>query len=381
MIKKNSLMFVGPWQRFHSQDWESNISDVHPLTLDTARLLRSSSFRRLQYKTQVFANQLGDHYRTRLTHTLEVAHNAKIIAGKLHLNTGISELIALCHDLGHPPFGHAGEAALDQAAKRFGGFDHNVQTMRILHLLEEISPEFSGLNMSLPVLEGVCKHNGPWNYQGKRGAFMRDIFSAEALGLYPILEAQVAALADDITYATHDIDDGLRSGLIVLEDLLAINKIAEVYKTLPISDNVTTMLSYELRRLMIEDVVEHTNSLLGTHHIETPQDVYHHFGLLVCFSEEMLDLHTAIMDFLYQKLYRSFAVNRTVLKVQHIVNALYTVLLAHPNCLPPAWQYKTHHEEPDVVVLDYIAGMTDRFAVKEYQRLCDYTNLESSGLL
>lgn len=353
---------------------------------DRDRIIHSVAFRRLKYKTQVFVYHEGDNYRTRLSHSLEVSQIARSIARVLGLDEDLAETLALAHDLGHTPFGHAGETALDGCMKAFGGFDHNAQTLRIVTKLERRYAEFDGLNLTWETLEGLVKHNGPVIVPG---IGMDDLPRAMAeyaetqdleLESYAGPEAQVAALADDIAYNNHDIDDGLRAGLFGIDDLLALPLVGDVFRR--------TMDRYpgleeariiheavrELIGTMIGDVLNETRARLADAKPETAADIRAMDRPLVGFTPEMNEHNAALKAFLFKRMYRHYRVNRSMSKAQRIVQDLFGLLHGAPDQLPPEWQqgcdgpegFKTARR-----VCDYIAGMTDKFAIEEHQRLFD----------
>ena len=347
--------------------------------------MHSTAFRRLEYKTQVFVNHEGDHFRTRLTHTLEVAQITRIAARALGLDEDLAEAVALAHDLGHSPFGHAGEEALDRVLAPFGGFDHNAQTLRIITQLERRYAEFDGLNLTWETLEGVVKHNGPL-----AGPVHPHVvaYSAEhdlELASWPGAEAQVAALADEIAYTNHDLDDGLRAGLFRVNDLFTLPLVGKAFsavaKTYP--DLEPQRLVHEsLRRVidaMVVDLVEETERRLARHR---PGDVGAIRGLgspVVAFSPGMGEAIGALRRFLHVHMYGHYRVRRMQLKAQRVVQELFERLLAQPDCLPPEWQARAGAPgapETALAIAGYIAGMTDRFALDEHDRLFNLSSRE-----
>ncbi|WP_374448735.1 deoxyguanosinetriphosphate triphosphohydrolase [Stella sp.] len=349
---------------------------------DRDRIIHSTAFRRLEYKTQVFVNHEGDHYRTRLTHSIEVAQIARSLARALALNEDLAEAVALGHDLGHTPFGHAGEEALGAAMAAFGGFSHNDQTFRVLTLLERRYAAFDGLNLTWETLEGTVKHNGP--LAGPRpvpptiAAYDREC--PLDLAGWPGMEAQVAALADDIAYNNHDIDDGLRAGLFTLDDLadvpLAGPVFAEVAAAHP-GIEPARIIHEGVRRMidrMVEDLLAETRSRLADLRPRSAEDVRRAGGPVVAFSDTMRTHDRALKGFLFERMYRHWRVNRMASKARRVVRDLFGLLVAEPNCLPGDWQVQI--DGPGTaravrVVADYIAGMTDRFALDEHTRLFD----------
>ena len=350
---------------------------------DRDRILHCGAFRRLQYKTQVFVFHEGDYYRTRLTHSLEVAQIARTIARALELNEDLAEAIALAHDLGHTPFGHAGEEALDDALRDHGGFDHNVQTLRILTQLERRYAAFDGLNLTWETLEGIVKHNGPVagpRAQGQGAIAAYDSRHRLELDSYPSAEAQVAALSDDIAYNSHDIDDGLRAGLFSDTDLAELPLVgaalAEVGEAHPGLER-PRFLHEMIRRMidaMVGDVVAETRKRLTRGHVETAEDIRSASAPVVAFSDRMREHDRAVKDFLFVRMYRHYRVNRMTSKARRVVRELFDVFHAEPNTLPDEWLASTDGPfgtRTARVVADYIAGMTDRFALDEHRRLFD----------
>ena len=348
---------------------------------DRDRIIHSAAFRRLKYKTQVFVYHEGDNYRTRLTHSLEVSQIARSISRVLRLNEDLAEALALAHDLGHPPFGHAGEEALRDVMSPFGGFDHNAQSLRIVTKLECRYAEFDGLNLTWETLEGLVKHNGPLVRAPLPQAIAEYAGHHDLeLATYAGAEAQVAALADDIAYNNHDIDDGLRAGLFTVDDLADVPLVgpvfAEVARRYPGIDR--SRQSHEaVRRLiniMVEDLVAESSRSIAEAEPRSPQEVRHLGRPLIAFSPEMRDNDRALKKFLFAHMYRHYKVNRMTSKARRAVKDLFGLLLAEPECLPPEW--KAGCDVPGSwrtarVVGDYIAGMTDRFALDEHRRLFD----------
>ncbi|WP_051340277.1 deoxyguanosinetriphosphate triphosphohydrolase [Azospirillum halopraeferens] len=358
---------------------------------DRDRIVHSGAFRKLKYKTQVFVYHEGDYYRTRLTHSLEVAQIARSISRVLGLNEDLAEAVALAHDLGHTPFGHAGEDALNACMEPYGGFSHNDQTLRILTRLERRYADFDGLNLTWETLEGVVKHNGPLlppppgtDLPVTIRAF-RAVWDLE-LGTNPGAEAQVAALADDIAYNNHDIDDGLRAGLF------SVDEVAELPMLGPIVREVcdrhpglerSRLIHETVRRLidrMVGDLLAETRRRLADLRPASAAEVRAAPHMVVAFSEPMLADQRPLRAFLKQRMYRHYRVNREMSKCKRVVRALFELFMAEPNCLPTQWQAELEAQngaaggDPAVrarLVADYIAGMTDRFALAEYARLFD----------
>ncbi len=358
---------------------ESESSARSPYQRDRDRIIHSTAFRRLEYKTQVFVNHEGDHYRTRLTHSLEVSQLARSMCRSLGLNEDLAEALALAHDLGHTPFGHAGEDALAEAMEPYGGFDHNAHTIKILTALEHRYAEFDGLNLTWETLEGIAKHNGPLQNPPRELSEYNDrhdlILSSFASG-----EAQVASLADDIAYNNHDIDDGMRAGLLTLTQIEEVKPVAEIFyavrKQYP--DISAPRLTHEaIRRLinrMVTDLVKQTRSNIKENNIKTVDDIRALGKPLVFFSPHMQETNRELQEFLMKNMYRHYKVNRMASKAGRVVKDLFDFFLAEPECLPDAWRIMADGPKTRLtasVVADFIAGMTDRFALDEYRRVFD----------
>jgi len=357
--------------------------------VDRSRIVHSQAFRRLEYKTQVFVNHLGDHFRTRLTHSLEVAQISRIIARVLEINEDLAEVMALSHDIGHPPFGHAGEDALNEAAKEYGGFDHNVQTLKIMTTLEHRFCDFDGLNLTWEVLEGTMKHNGPLVGHGSKYKKLPDLFSRldRELNLditnFSSLEAQVAGLADDIAYCNHDIDDGMRAHLFELEELFEMPIILDVFdgvkKRCVTSDETTlkTELIRALTKLMAKDLITNTSKNIESHNISSPEDVRSAKSQMACFSPEVEAMKKNLKAFLMERVYRHYKVNRMNRKAHQVLERLFKTFFENPNCLPTEWYQKVKGVENFAkadIIKDYISGMTDRYAISEYDKLFNPQN-------
>lgn len=357
-----------------------------PFQRDRDRIIHSNAFRRLKHKTQVFVVHEGDHYRTRLTHTIEVAQIARALARALRLDEDLAEAIALVHDFGHPPFGHAGEHALDRVMVSFGGFDHNAQSLRIVTLLENRYARFNGLNLTWETLEGLVKHNGPLigphatvSYVPESVIEFNHLFDLE-LGHFTGPEAQCAAIADDIAYNAHDIDDGLRSGLIRLEQLgeveLASKLVQDIRAVYPDLDETRT--AYELVRrqitAMVEDVITEAQSRLNRLQPQTVKDIYKADSPLVCFSSRMAALEKELKTFLYKNLYYHEKVLCRRYVGEQIVTELFNVYMQDRKYLPAEWQHDAQALDDKAyarLVADFLSGMTDNYAQREYERLFD----------
>ena len=339
---------------------------------DRDRIIHSAAFRRLEYKTQVFLFREGDYYRTRLTHTLEVSQIARTIAKALHLNENLSEAIALAHDIGHTPFGHAGESALNELLKEEGGFNHNLQGLRTVDLLEKRYPEFEGLNLSWEVREGIAKHSTRYDNPPS----LED-FPDLAVKEQPTLETQAVDIADEIAYDNHDLDDGLKFGLIKIENLRTIELWRIIEKEVR---KKYSNLNEELERFLmirsfinkqVTDLIKNTRLSLKKNGIKTWEDVKNHPTRLVSFSPEMNLLRKPMREFLYNNLYCHWRVLRMTEKAKRIVKSIFEVYLQNPQQLPPSVIEKRTEESLKRKIADYIAGMTDRFAMEEYKKMFD----------
>jgi dGTPase len=362
-----------------------------PFQRDRDRIIHATAFRRLAHKTQVFLYHEGDHFRTRLTHTIEVAQIARALARALRLDEDLAEALALGHDLGHTPFGHAGERALDRAMKEFGGFDHNAQTLKVVTDLERRYAGFDGLNLSWETLEGLVKHNGPLldaggTYLGGHGAGLpqpiADYQTRQDLLLtsHASLEAQMAALADDIAYDAHDIDDGLRAHLIELDELEALplvgDALCDVRARHPGLDHGRSVqeITRRLITAMVEDVIAETQGRLARIKPQSAEDVRMAGETIATFSERVAAADKAIKAFLFRRVYRSEAVMEVMRASEQVVEDLFAVYMQSPEKLPGEWRRLPDFEVRSSRarhVADYIAGMTDRFALIEHDRVFD----------
>jgi dGTPase len=357
---------------------------------DCDRIIHAAAFRRLQYKTQVFVFHEGDHYRTRLTHTLEVTQIARALARALGLDEDLAEALALAHDLGHPPFGHAGERALDRCLQTFGGFDHNAQTLRVVTMIERRYPEFDGLNLTWETLEGIVKHNGPLtdrdgNALGRHlPAAVRAFAAAADLMLWsqPSAEAQAAAIADDIAYDAHDIDDGLRADLFSLAALEAVPLLAELRRDLYArhprleAARVNSGLVRRLIARMIDDVTAESKRRLTVTTPRSAEEVRAAGATLIGFSAEMAAADASIKRFLGDHMYRHPRIVRIMDAAQDVVRNLFVHFLARPHDLPSEWTQNLDLADEAGRArrrADFIAGMTDRYALAEHARHFDTT--------
>jgi dGTPase len=360
--------------RFHA---EPPPADRTEYQRDRDRVVHCSAFRKLQYKTQVFVTREGDFYRTRLTHSLEVAQIARSLARSLNLDEDLTEALALAHDLGHPPFGHAGETGLDEALRTFGGFDHNAQSLRVVTLLEHRYAAFDGLNLTWEMLEGLAKHNGPVLNPPPYIAELDRAFSLD-LRRHASAEAQIAAFADDIAYNAHDLDDGLRAKLFALADLadlpLVGEALAEARKLTLDEKRIRPEMTRRVISWMVHDVIIESRSRLEALAAKNPDAIRGADHPVIGFSEKIAAATAAIKAFLFERMYRHWRVNRMSHKAQALTKALGTLLLAQPDLLPEDWRVRAgagNTAQAAGIVRDYVAGMTDRYALQEYARLTD----------
>ena len=346
---------------------------------DRDRIVHSAAFRRLEYKTQVFVNHEGDMFRTRLTHSIEVAQIGRSIARVLHLNEDLTESITLAHDLGHTPFGHAGQDALNRCMKEYGGFEHNLQSLRVVETLEERYAEFSGLNLTYETREGILKH-----CSARVAAQLGEIGERFLQRRQPGLEAQLSNVADEIAYNNHDVDDGLRAGLITIEQLGNISLFQQQYETVIAHYPSLTLrrIIHEVVRRMINrqvtDLIDTSRARLAAANPANIDEVRGASVPLIGFSDEMQEINLELKRFLRIHLYQHYKVRRMTNKADQIVGALFEAFLDDPHLLPPEYQAKVSYLEQENgiagrarVVADYIAGMTDRYAISEHVRLFD----------
>lgn len=361
-----------------------------PFQRDRDRIIHSTAFRRLKHKTQVFIAHEGDHYRTRLTHTIEVAQIARALARALRCDEDLAEAVALVHDFGHTPFGHTGEDALNEKMEAWGGFDHNAQSLRIVSRLERRYAEFDGLNLSWETLEGLVKHNGPLtdaNGEGLKGRVPQAILDYSELhdlelDKFASLEAQCAAIADDIAYNTHDIDDGLRAGLLTLDMLEEVALPASILRVVrdryPVLDE--PRIGHELMRrqitILVEDVIRTATTRLTTMQPMSVGDVHGAGAAIATFSDEMIPAEKQLKAFLYKNIYRHKDVMRVREGADQIVRDLFDAYFVDPRAMPEGWREGLDRAEERVKarhVADFLAGMTDTYAIKEHRRLFDRT--------
>jgi dGTPase len=350
-----------------------------PWQRDRDRVIHSSAFRKLQYKTQVFVNHEGDFFRTRLTHSIEVAQIARSAARSLGLDEDLTEALALAHDLGHTPFGHAGEEALNSRMKPWGGFDHNAQSLRIVTLLESRYAAFDGLNLTWETLEGLAKHNGPLH---RPPGYIAEYDARHRLDLatHPAAEAQLAALADDIAYHSHDLDDGMRARLFGPEDIAHLPVVAEALREARRAslDVPPPRLRHETIRRVIDrlvtDLIEETQRRLTALQPASADAVRAAKRPVVAFSAAMAESNHVIKEFLFARMYRHWRVNRMTSKARRLTGEVFDLLHGDPSMLPDEWRVLAGEGDARraaLTVCDYIAGMTDRFARDEHRRLTD----------
>jgi dGTPase len=359
-----------------------------PFQRDRDRIIHATAFRRLTYKTQVFLFHEGDHYRTRLTHSLEVAQIARAIARMLALDEDLAEALALAHDLGHPPFGHAGERALAEAMAPYGGFDHNAQSLKVVTRLERTYARFDGLNLTMETLEGLAKHNGPLHGDGAAGQeVLRAAIAAAGLAgrlhldRFAPAEAQAAAIADDIAYNSHDIDDGLRAGFIAIEALREIPLAGQYVRDTPDRGGDRQRAIYEVHRRvitdLIDDVVRESRGRLAALPCQSLDGVREMGRPVVTLSPERHAEIEGLQRFLFANVYRHPRVMRIVAGAESVVRDLFGRYMAEPGAMPASWHAAAEasgsERESAAVVADFVAGMTDRFAIREHQRMFDAT--------
>ena len=390
MLPEKPALYTTRWQdsrgRFHD---EPESATRTPFQRDRDRIIHSSGFRRLKQKTQVFVAHEGDHYRTRLTHSLEVAQIARSVARRLGVDEDLAEAMALAHDLGHPPFGHAGEDQLDASMEAYEGFDHNAQTLRVVTRLEQRYPSFDGLNLTWEMLEGLVKHNGPLVTSdtpiAALPAAFRDFPHLEKLELDQFAgpEAQIAALADDIAYNNHDIDDGIAAGLFTIDDMLHLPVVGDVFRSVriehPVLDQQRTV--YEaVRRLIglwIDDLVQETERRVKKYQPQSAADVRAMPEPLVAFSDDFDQQQRALRAFLFERMYKHYKVNRMRSQAKRVLKELFDLFLEEPDILPPPLRQGAEQSPVDRrarLVCDYIAGMTDNYAIDLHRKVF---NLES----
>jgi len=337
---------------------------------DRDRILHTTAFRRLEYKTQVFVNHEGDYYRTRLTHTLEVAQIGRSLARMLGANEDLVETICLAHDLGHPPFGHSGEAALNALMKSEGGFEHNLQSLRIVTLLERRYPDFLGLNLSYETLEGIVKHETEYDIPSNLKEFNPNLKAS--------LEAQIANVADELAYTAHDLDDGLYAGLLTPKQLDGLGlwemgKKELGFKSTEFDEMTRHQLIRRLVGILVRDMAHATNKRLEAANPQTPLALQKLSHKVIGHSDEVTTMVRELKDFLYENMYFHYRVIRMAKKADRFISELFNAYVAEPRQLPNSARFRITEEEDSLkcIVCDYIAGMTDRYALQEYQKLFD----------
>ena len=370
----NNLAVINSIGRICKEDIKYNFIE------DKFRIINSKAFRRLEYKTQVFINYTGDHYRTRLTHSLEVSQIAVYIAKELGLNCELAEVIALSHDIGHPPFGHAGEESLNKAAVEYGGFDHNIHAIKIISMLEKYSSKYNGLNLTIDTIDGILKHNGPITNKDKINQLN------QILNNYPIkysnnasLESQIASIADDIAYTKHDLDDGIRAKFINLEELKGL----KIFKTKDFQViengnydkeiNINQFL-INLSNFLINDLIQQTIKNVNFNNIDNVEDIYAFNGFILEFSKDTRENFMELKKFLFDNVYKNYLVNRITHKTKIIIKDLFNHFMNNPKTLPKSWQTSEIFNCKNLLsekVVNYIAGMTDRYAVEEHKKIFD----------
>ena len=342
---------------------------------DRDRIIHSTAFRRLKHKTQVFVNTSGDHFRTRITHSLEVSQIARTLSKFFNLNEDLSETLSLAHDLGHTPFGHAGEEALNDCMKNYGGFDHNIQTLRIITILENRYYNFNGLNLTLETLDGLIKHNGPVNNKTKFDKILGKNFFKNKIKFLDntSLEGQIAAISDDIAYNSHDLEDGLKSNLFKLNDLKNIpvlNKIISKHRskfTKYSADLIVRQIIRDIINEMVKDVIKTTEKNIKTNKIKNLKEVYNSEKKIVCFSYKMKRFDLEIKKFLKEKMYFHKNVKKKTNYGKKIIKKLFLIIMKNPKKYINIKKYKNSKLER--IICDYIAGMTDRYAINLYKKI------------
>jgi len=342
---------------------------------DRDRIIHCTAFRRLKHKTQVFVAHEGDHFRTRLTHTIEVAQVARTIAKTLRLNSELTEAIALAHDLGHTPFGHVGEDVLAEKMARFGGFDHNGQALKIVTSLERHYAEFDGLNLTWETLEGIAKHNGP--VTGELPRALKEYAQVHDLELHThaSAEAQVAAISDDVAYNNHDLDDGLRAGLFSEADIAHLPIVGECFAKVDAKYpnlDPTRRRHEALRRvfgMMVEDVLATSTTLINGSGAQSAQDIRNLNAPVIRFSDGMFEQLSEIRAFLFENMYRSDHVTNMRLRSKEVVAGLFDIFLADPNTMPDPWNVAGEDDTRAALISDYLSGMTDGYADRRYTEL------------
>ena len=346
-----------------------------PFERDRDRIIHSSSFRKLKHKTQVFIESDSDYYRTRLTHSLEVAQISRSLCRAMNLNEDLGEVVSLAHDLGHPPFGHNGENALNTSMKNFGGFNHNDQTLRVITQIEKRHPEFDGLNLTWESLEGIVKHNGIMNNKIPFHINSYNKLHNLSLNKNPHLESQIAAIADDVAYNNHDVEDALRAGLINLQALNEVMYFQEIIQELKgrypdIEDN---LLTYQMLRMsiskMIKDIIKNSNKNISQSKIKTNNDVFNQSNFLISMSDNMKIDSIKIRKFLYKNVYNHPKLIKKRVNSENTILKLFEYFEKNFDQLPIDWLSRNKKQSKHRIICDYISGMTDRYASKLYRSL------------
>ena len=346
---------------------------------DRDRIIHSTAFRRLKYKTQVFVYHEKDYFRTRLSHSIEVSQLARSISKVFNVNDDLSEAISLSHDLGHTPFGHAGEDVLNKKMEIVGGFNHNFQAIKILTLLEKKYLNFDGLNLSFETLDGILKHNGPINC--KLPDYINrvlEFFDADKR-TYGSFESQIAAICDDIAYNNNDIDDGLYAGLFDIDQISQIPIVDKVIKTIKLNNHDKKRFNYEVVRglikLMVDDLIFNTKEIIKKNNISSYDQILSLNKKIVCFSDDIKDQELKLKNFLKKNMYEHARVKRMTLKAKKIITDLFELFIEEPSLLPTEWSEFENKDQKLTKVCDYISGMTDKYAISMHKKFFDLYNL------
>ena len=346
---------------------------------DRDRIIHSTAFRRLKYKTQVFVYHEKDYFRTRLSHSIEVSQLARSISKVFNVNDDLSEAISLSHDLGHTPFGHAGEDVLNKKMEIVGGFNHNFQAIKILTLLEKKYLNFDGLNLSFETLDGILKHNGPINC--KLPDYINrvlEFFDADKR-TYGSFESQIAAICDDIAYNNNDIDDGLYAGLFDIDQISEIPIVDKVIKTIKLNNNDKKRFNYEVVRglikFMVDDLIFNTKEIIKKNNISSCDQILHFNKNIVCFSDDIKDQELKLKSFLKKNMYEHARVKRMTIKAKKIITDLFELFIEEPSLLPTEWSEFENKNQKLTKVCDYISGMTDKYAINMHKKFFDLYNL------
>ena len=346
---------------------------------DRDRIIHSTAFRRLKYKTQVFVYHEKDYFRTRLSHSIEVSQLARSISKVFNVNDDLSEAISLSHDLGHTPFGHAGEDVLNKKMEIVGGFNHNFQAIKILTLLEKKYLNFDGLNLSFETLDGILKHNGPINC--KLPDYINSVlefFDADK-STYGSFESQIAAICDDIAYNNNDIDDGLYAGLFDIDQISEIPIVDKVIKTIKLNNNDKKRFNYEVVRglikLMVDDLIFNTKEIIKKNNISSCDQILNFNKNIVCFSDDIKDQELKLKSFLKKNMYEHARVKRMTIKAKKIITDLFELFIEEPSLLPTEWSEFENKDQKLTKVCDYISGMTDKYAINMHKKFFDLYNL------